>query len=264
MTEVATTDEDAQGMVFDGSSFYISEQKSSDFSGAISFHQLWRKRLSGVPADQMVDDGVDLNGDGTPDNEQMDVIMSVLSDGGAGAKQLGISCVNPEAIVQSVESTSPSAISDQRNRPEGLPFGLVNFRVRTQKADGTAEVTVYLSEPAPEGARWYKYDPINGWVDYSAYATFSADRRSVTLELKDGAYGDLDRIVNGEILDPSGLGTSTGGTTTVISGGGGGGCFISTSASDSSVDPIKLFYLIFAALVFLTCHRGLKLYKRKR
>jgi hypothetical protein len=41
MTEVATTDEDAQGMVFDGSSFYISEQKSSDFSGAISFHQLW-------------------------------------------------------------------------------------------------------------------------------------------------------------------------------------------------------------------------------
>ena len=40
-TAVATTDEDAQGIVFDGSSFYISEQKSSDFSGAISFHQLW-------------------------------------------------------------------------------------------------------------------------------------------------------------------------------------------------------------------------------
>ena len=40
-TQVATTDEDAQSIVFDGSSFYISEQKSSDASGAISFHKLW-------------------------------------------------------------------------------------------------------------------------------------------------------------------------------------------------------------------------------
>jgi hypothetical protein len=40
-TQVATTDEDAQGIAFDGTSFYVSEQKSSDFSGAISFHRLW-------------------------------------------------------------------------------------------------------------------------------------------------------------------------------------------------------------------------------
>jgi len=226
-TQVATTDEDAQSIVFDGSSFYISEQKSSDFSGAISFHQLWRKRLSGVPADQMVDNSVDLNGDGIPDNEQMDIIMSVITEGGTGSKQIGVSAGGADVFVETVSSSSSSAIGDTRNMPESFPFGLVNFRLKVTRPDGTATAVVYLSEPAAEDARWYKYDPIDGWMDYSAHATFSADRRSITIELKDGDYGDLDHVVNGEILDPSGLGSSSSsGSTVVASGGGGGGCFI--------------------------------------
>ena len=262
-TQVATTDEDAQSMVFDGSSFYISEQKSSDFSGAISFHQLWKKRLSGVPADQMVDNGVDLNGDGIPDNEQMDVIMSVVTDGGTGPKQVGVSSSEPDVFVESLESTPASAITDERNRPDALPFGLVTFRVKTKKTDGTAEVTVYLSEPAPEDAKWYKYDPIDGWVDYSAHATFSKDRRSVTIELKDGDYGDLDHMVNGEILDPSGVGSSSS-SSAAVAGGGGGGCFVSTCASDPPVDKVTPFHLILVVMVFLSCYKGLSLYKKKQ
>jgi hypothetical protein len=40
--QIATTEEDAQSMVFDGFSFYVAEQKSSDFSGSISLHALWQ------------------------------------------------------------------------------------------------------------------------------------------------------------------------------------------------------------------------------
>jgi hypothetical protein len=92
-------------------------------------------------------------------------------------------------------------------------------------ADGTAEVTVYLSQAAPAGARWYKYNSIDGWQDYSTYATLSADRKSVTLRLKDGGYGDADRLVNGEILEPGGIGAPATGNG---NGGGGGGCFVQT------------------------------------
>ena len=40
-TAVGAADEDAQGVVFDGENLYVCEQKSSDWSGAISFHRLW-------------------------------------------------------------------------------------------------------------------------------------------------------------------------------------------------------------------------------
>ena len=59
-----------------------------------------------------------------------------------------------------------------------------------------------LIEPAPSNINWYKYDPVNGWQDYSAHAPFSADMKSVTLELKDGDYGDADGVANGIIVDP--------------------------------------------------------------
>jgi len=97
-----------------------------------------------------------------------------------------------------------------------------------------AEVIVYLSQPAKSVDRWYKYDSLNGWQDYSAHSWFSADRRAVTLELQDGGYGDADGIANGVIVDPSGLGSSGGSSSN--GGGGGGGCFISTATYHSPVE----------------------------
>jgi hypothetical protein len=70
-------------------------------------------------------------------------------------------------------------------------------------------VTIYFSEEAADGAKWYFYDSINGWVDYSEHATFSPDRKSVRLELKDGGYGDSDGVANGIIVDPSGFGVAS-------------------------------------------------------
>ncbi|MDA3790496.1 MAG: carboxypeptidase-like regulatory domain-containing protein, partial [Desulfobacula sp.] len=71
------------------------------------------------------------------------------------------------------------------------------------------DAIIYFSEAAPENAKWYFYSSINGWTDYSQYATFSEDRRSVTLELKDGDYGDADGIANGIIVDPCGFGIAS-------------------------------------------------------
>jgi len=64
-------------------------------------------------------------------------------------------------------------------------------------------------------------DKIQGWQDYSDHVVeYDGTNKSVTIEVKDGGYGDADGVENGVIVDPSGPGVST-------SGGGGGGCFIS-------------------------------------
>ena len=57
-----------------------------------------------------------------------------------------------------------------------------------------ALVTIGLSDPSPAGAAWIKYDAVNGWQNYSHHAAISADRRWVTVEAKDGGYGDADGV----------------------------------------------------------------------
>ena len=224
-TQIAATQDEARGITFDGTSLMISTMvpySGNDGDGEISLVQLWQTRVSGVPEDQRVDDAVDLNSDGIPDNQQPDEILSVNCADGSGSKQIGISPIGAGVLVESLEAVDAATIGQTEGKPSDFPFELVSYRLSVTSLDGTAQVTVYFSEAAAAGARWYKYDWIDGWVDYSAHATFSTDRRSVVLELKDGDYGDLDHIVNGEIVDPGGIGVQP------ATGGGGSSCFIET------------------------------------
>jgi hypothetical protein len=204
-----------------------------------------------------VDDTVDLNQDGIPDNQQPDVILAVNTAGGSGAKQIGISPVGTTVIVESLEAVDAGTIVETANRPTDFPFNLVNYRLKVTSADGTAQVTVHLSQPATADAKWYKYDTREGWIDYSDHATFSADRRSVTIELKDGDYGDLDRIVNGEIIDPGGVGVAASSapppspTPIFSSGGGGGGCFIDSAGPGALNQNYHFLQLLFLAVLCL-------------
>ncbi|MBW2487694.1 MAG: hypothetical protein JRE72_09750, partial [Deltaproteobacteria bacterium] len=90
----------------------------------------------------------------------------------------------------------------------------------------------------------YKYDPINGWQDYSAHiVAISADRKSITLEYQDGGFGDLDGVENRVVIDPVGFGVAAAG-----SGGGGGGCFISTAVRGAHRTIIIWLLIAFAGL----------------
>jgi len=62
------------------------------------------------------------------------------------------------------------------------------------------------------------------------HATFSGDRKSVVLELKDGEYGDADGGANGSIVDPSGPGIAMPPAQPSSNEGAGGGCFIGVAA----------------------------------
>jgi hypothetical protein len=197
----------------------------------------------------------DPNGNGIPDDQETQPVDG--SDAGAKTVQtkkgtakvaVGSSPASGIAVV-SVESMEPGdgvVDVDVDGVGDELPFGLVNFKVLVENPGDEAVVTVYFSEPVPPKGKWYKYDSIRKrWFDYSRFAAFSSDRKSMTLVLADGGAGDADGVVNGIIVDPAGvLAESSGGGGGGIVGGitdgvggavgsigdaAGGGCFIAAA-----------------------------------
>jgi len=213
--------------------FYDNHFLPSDWSDTYSFRTVFvgdDQNSNGIPDDQEVDSTVDLDSDGISDIDQDDMkcVNIVVGDG-----QIGIKEGTNVTSIEWLKSIDPDTIPDTQNKPEEMPLGLISFKVEVGTAGDTAEVTVYLSKPEPNDATWYKYDSINGWQDYSDYATFSADRRSVMLELKDGSFGDADGTENGIIVDPSGFDTVSDNNnigTDPPEGLGLGFCFINTAA----------------------------------
>lgn len=179
-----------------------------------------------IPDDQQVAEGIeqDLDGDGTPDTQQANMIAIALPDG------IGQISFKAEENVQAIEGLmriDPADINDSVNRPDALPMGLYGFRCVLKTPGLPASVRIFCSTPFADDATWHKYDAINGWQDYGPYVTFNADRNSLLIEFTDGGNGDADGTVNGVIVDPSGPSTVFN-KTTANGSGGSGGCFIYT------------------------------------
>jgi hypothetical protein len=99
-------------------------------------------------------------------------------------------------------------------------------------------VKIYFSDEVSKGYQFYKYDSLRGWSDYSHHSRFDKNRRSVTVELKDGHYRDADEVANGIIVDPSALILKESALDTGVANSS---CFIATAAFGSYMDPnVKL------------------------
>jgi hypothetical protein len=199
----------------------------------------------------------DGNGDYIPDSQQVNVASVYTHDGQYYVTLASPDDTTPLSDVQAVDNPSESDAPGDM----AFPYGLFHFTVNVRLGDSTT-VTFYSPEAVSSGTKWYKYDTINGWEDYSDHATFSADRRSVTLELKDGGYGDGDGTEDGRIVDPSGLGTPSSappnGGTTVGGGGGssGGACFIATVAFGAPMEKHVTTLRSFKDTYLLPCALG--------
>ena len=191
---------------------------------------------NGIPDDQEVDSSVDLDEDSIADIDQDDIKCVNVEDGIA---QIGVSIrdsvtVQSIAAIESEDPNDPDANLATEGKPDAMVFGLLNFKLIVDQPGAEAAVTIYLSEPAPFNAVWYKYDSVNRiWQDYSEYTEFSADRRAVYFTLIDGGFGDADGIENGVIIDPLALGVRVpAAVAPAVSDGGSGsssGCFITTA-----------------------------------
>ena len=213
--------------------FFDNRLGQSEWSDPFSFNTVILSiddvDSNGIPDDQEVDDTIDIDQDGTPDVHQADIkcVTTVVGDAVIGVK----ASTNVTAI-ESLISNTANTYAHGLYKPDEMPLGIISFGLSVDNPGDTVEVVIYLSEPAPAGSNWYKFDLVRGWYDYSSHAVFSADRKSVTIELLDGGFGDLDGIANGIIIDPSVLGINKS-NNTGNDKSGGGGCFIATAAYGS-------------------------------
>jgi hypothetical protein len=188
---------------------------------------------NGISDADEVDDTVDFNLDGIPDNYQPQIIKCVQASD--GSVSIGIEKASSSAEeIESLEVIDPDTISDTFNRPSDLIFGLFAYRLRVRNPGDIATIRVYFSGDIFESDVFYKYDTINGWYDYSEHTIFNDDGQSITLEVKDGGYGDSDGLANGVVVDPGGI-ASVGDSYSNL-GSNIVGCFIATAAFGSKFE----------------------------
>ncbi|NIQ37675.1 MAG: hypothetical protein GTN81_03695 [Proteobacteria bacterium] len=129
--------------------------------------------------------------------------------------------------IVSLTAIDPSTIPEARNRPKRMIYGMVDMKIKSDTVGGTAHVTLYFPTAVPQGYKWYKYTPSDGWRKYQRYTVFNSSRDQVTATLVDGGIGDDDGVANGIIVDPSAFGTEPAGSgSTPVDEVKG--CFIST------------------------------------
>ncbi|HSO61395.1 MAG TPA: fibronectin type III domain-containing protein [Desulfobacterales bacterium] len=252
--------------------FNDNRGSASEWSQAGSFatdFDLLDSNGNGIPDDQEVDGATDLDGDGVPDDAQAGIKSIVLAD---GTRKIGIQAGGSSggAFITSIESADEDVVDfdvDVDGIIDQMPFGLVNFKLIVDTPGDEAVVTVHFSEPVPAKGRWYKYDPVqHAWSDFSSHAVFSADCKSMTLTLRDGGSGDADGVANGIIIDPAGVvmaSSSSGGDDLVggvvggigkaigsVGSAAGGGCFIASSGAAGSPSTLLTLLSLGAFMAF--------------
>lgn len=206
---------------------------------------------------------------GLEDSDEMSV--TIYDNGLTGFPEdvLTVHCSTGEHIGIKVEkggtcifldAVDPASLFDASNRPDDVPYGLIDIEIKVDTPGSSVLLTFYLPTPAPEGYTWYKYSPSNGWHDYSTRTTFNSARNRAVLSLTDGGAGDDDGASNGVIVDASGLGyaasiapADAGGRE----GGGGGGCIIGTAGSGPLIEPFVNAVREFQGRIMLTSNNGL-------
>jgi len=206
---------------------------------------------NGIPDDQELPAAspIDLNGDGLPDAGQVGERFKVLASA-VGGGQMAVETTTTGAVIEFVEAIDPDDLPDGPGKPEDTLLGLLSLRLRVAEAGGSAAVRVYLSEAAPDGYQWFKYDALRGWRTVPQ-AAFRADRRAVTLVVVDGGELDADGRADGVIVDPGGVGlaadTAEPPPPSGKAGVGGGGCFLA-AACPGPASPLAGL-LVLAGLV---------------
>jgi len=214
--------------------FYSTASNWSNTVGFTTAYFVIDLNANGISDADEVDDTVDFNLDGIPDNDQPQIIKCVQASD--GSVSIGIEKASSSAEeIESLEVIDPDTISDTVNRPADLIFGLFAYRLRVTNPGDTATIRIYFSGEIFASDVFYKYDTINGWYDYSEHTTFNDDGQSITLEVKDGGFGDSDGLANGIIVDPGGI-ASVGDYSYSSLGSNIMGCFIATAAFGSKFE----------------------------
>jgi len=118
-----------------------------------------------------------------------------------------------ETSTSSGEFSNLEPITEESLPTEGkppnvaFPFGFISFNVTDLTPGETVTITLTYSSNIPSPAEYWKVIDGN-WTEVTSLLGDDDGDNILTLTLTDGGLGDADGIVNGEILDPGGVGDS--------------------------------------------------------
>ncbi len=188
----------------------------------------------GVPSDQFVD----LN---TVDLEKYPYLAGHDNDETDAKVVLATEAATGDPVPVLVETNTGELVylrQDDLGAPTAsttAPYGVFTTRVENIAAGAEVTLTFTFPEALPADMLWYKYDETTaGWTPYDeANWDFGPAANQVTVRIKDGDYGDADRVENQVAVDPAGPVTLPSGGALGSYSGGDGGCFIATAAFGS-------------------------------
>jgi len=147
---------------------------------------------------------VDPPAEDPPSEDDPEDLLVIDAVTGWGQVYLYVDECDGAASVDDFAAIDETAVQDFVGRPDDLFLGLIRIELMVEQVGGTTSIPIYFSDSIDDDVQWYTYDDVNGWQDYAAYVVFSDDGMSVTLELKDGGFGDADGVKNGVIKCTSG------------------------------------------------------------
>ena len=212
--------------------------------------------IGGIEQEDVIPDNTEIrlpeefiDANGAPANTDTIKVFKAQVDG-AGI-QIGIKTDNCRINKCRSLSLESSVISADPSNLPAMPFGMISFVLSVDNPGDTGKVTLHFSEKIPEGAQWWKYDAnLGGFYDYEL-STFenvveiSEDRKSMTIWVKDGDYGDEYQEPDSMIYDPGAVAVTSAagdennnddddnGEDDNGGGGGGGSCFIQNLLKDN-------------------------------
>ncbi len=150
--------------------------------------------------------GFDANGDGAIDPASAEANIVRLRNTG-DSSIIGVQ-LSGTATFGQLSAIAYSTLPTSLTADGRMPYGLFNFRIEGLVASDAspAQVTVsfYLPTVPPAGAKWYKYNPSTNSLTDMTTRVEILDKK-VSLTLLDGGEDDADGVVNGVVVDPSGL-----------------------------------------------------------
>lgn len=149
----------------------------------------------------------DANNDGTPDSEQTNVASFVNPVTGKYATlEVSDSCTIRSATADAESASSKDAAFD-------YPLGLMNFSLICDTPGATIDVSQFYYDSTLTSTSFRKYNSTNHSYKTVEGATVSqttigtSNVSKVTYQVTDGGSLDEDGVVNGTIIDPSGVAT---------------------------------------------------------
>lgn len=188
---------------------------------------------NGIQDDQEAASPVDLNTDGIPDAQQLEIIKSVQTAN--PLYLMGVSSQDSQADIdlELVSAVDPNAVDMPADAFDWSPYGLLAYRIQVTQPGQSATVTVHFSEQIDSQIEWVQYDSINGWMDSNDQVDVNPDGLAVTRALVDGGLSDADGVANGVIINTFGPSSpqsdddhGNGNTNQQGAGSSGFGCFI--------------------------------------